>query len=103
MTQRVRGVSRASVATRSDCAAAVTCEKRTGVFFEASARKRCAIGSASATRAGRQTDDEKADANDGRKQRPAKKAAKQLDAGAEDDGEWEEVVRRRKKKSASES
>ena len=47
--------------------------------------------------------DTKADAKDGKKQLPAKKAAKQLDAGAEDDGEWEEVVVRRKKKSASES
>ncbi len=48
-------------------------------------------------------DDDKADAKDGKKQLPAKKASKQLDAGAEDDGEWEEVVVRRKKKSASES
>lgn len=47
--------------------------------------------------------DTKADAKDGKKQLPAKKAAKQLDAGAEDDGEWEEVVVRRKKKSASEA
>lgn len=49
-------------------------------------------------------EDTKADAKDGKKQLPAKKASKQLDAGAaEDDGEWEEVVVRRKKKSASES
>ena len=47
--------------------------------------------------------DAKVDAKDGKKQLPAKKASKQLDAGAEDDGEWEEVVVRRKKKSASES
>jgi sec-independent protein translocase protein TatA len=47
--------------------------------------------------------DTKADPKDGKKQLPAKKASKQLDAGAEDDGEWEEVVVRRKKKSASES
>lgn len=47
--------------------------------------------------------DPKADAKDGKKQLPAKKAAKQLEAGAgEDEGEWEEVVVRRKKKSASE-
>jgi sec-independent protein translocase protein TatA len=50
-------------------------------------------------------EDTKADAKDGKKQLPAKKGSKQLDAGgaAEDDGEWEEVVVRRKKKSASES
>lgn len=48
-------------------------------------------------------DDDKADTKEGKKQLPAKKASKQLDAGAEDDGEWEEVVVRRKKKSASES
>lgn len=37
-----------------------------------------------------------------KKQLPAKKAAKQLDAGSGDDeGEWEEVVVRRKKKPAS--
>lgn len=48
-------------------------------------------------------DDTKADAKDGKKQLPAKKAVKQLDAASEDDGEWEEVVVRRKKKSASES
>ena len=37
-----------------------------------------------------------------KKQLPAKKAAKQLEASAEDDdGEWEEVVVRRKKKPAS--
>jgi len=48
-------------------------------------------------------DDTKADAKDGKKQLPAKKASKQLDAGSEDEGEWEEVVVRRKKKSASES
>lgn len=47
--------------------------------------------------------DTKADAKDGKKQLPAKKATKQLDAGSEDEGEWEEVVVRRKKKSASES
>ena len=48
--------------------------------------------------------DAKADAKDGKKQLPAKKAAKSLEAGSgEDDGEWEEVVVRRKKKSASES
>jgi sec-independent protein translocase protein TatA len=49
-------------------------------------------------------EDTKADAKDGKKQLPAKKAAKALDAGGEaDEGEWEEVVVRRKKKSASES
>jgi sec-independent protein translocase protein TatA len=48
-------------------------------------------------------DDAKADPKDGKKQLAAKKA-KQLDAGSEaDEGEWEEVVVRRKKKSASES
>ena len=48
--------------------------------------------------------DAKVDAKDGKKQLPAKKASKALDAGAaEDEGEWEEVVVRRKKKSASES
>jgi len=45
--------------------------------------------------------DTKADAKENKKL-PAKKAAKQLDAGSdEDDGEWEEVVVRRKKKPAS--
>lgn len=48
-------------------------------------------------------EDVKADAKDGKKQLPAKKASKALEAGAEDEGEWEEVVVRRKKKSASES
>ncbi|MBL9013424.1 MAG: twin-arginine translocase TatA/TatE family subunit [Myxococcales bacterium] len=55
---------------------------------------------------------EDADADDGekeeeklaassKKQLPAKKAAKQLDAGSgEDEGEWEEVVVRRRKKPA---
>lgn len=44
--------------------------------------------------------DAKADAKENKKL-PAKKAAKQLDAGSgEEDGEWEEVVVRRKKKPA---
>ena len=49
-------------------------------------------------------DDEKKDAKDGKKQLAAKKPAKQLEAGSDsDDGEWEEVVVRRKKKSASDA
>lgn len=51
-------------------------------------------------------DEDEKDAKAGAKENkklPAKKAAKQLDAGSdEDDGEWEEVVVRRKKKSATE-
>jgi sec-independent protein translocase protein TatA len=45
--------------------------------------------------------DDKKVAKAGKKDLPAGKSAKQLEASGEDDGEWEEVVVRRKKKSAS--
>ena len=48
-------------------------------------------------------EDDKKDPKDGKKQLASKKPAKALDAGSDDDGEWEEVVVRRKKKSASDS
>ncbi len=41
------------------------------------------------------------DSKDSKKQLAGKKPAKALDAGSDEDGEWEEVVVRRKKKSAS--
>jgi sec-independent protein translocase protein TatA len=48
-------------------------------------------------------DDDKLEAKDTKeaKQLPAKKNQKQLEKGDGDDGEWEEVVVRRRKKSAS--
>jgi len=46
-------------------------------------------------------EEDKLAATSSKKQLPAKKAAKQLDAGSgEDEGEWEEVVVRRRKKPA---
>lgn len=46
-------------------------------------------------------DDDDVDVKKGKRALPAKKAVKELDKGSDDDGEWEEVVVRRKKKSVS--